>query len=243
MVKSCIAKYKDNKFLNIDGIIPVIAQQFPINDEMIITPVGVDDLVEKTYAILPEAFKINEDAVFRFKIRIKRANANILTAGVTSASMVVGAIPVPFADSIILTPLQGGLIVGIMKIYGVKNEGDGYKDITGAIISGGVVTIAAKTIISSLKAIPGLNIAAAIINAVVAGIITAVIGEITITISEKIAKGEIKSSDLDWMKKFAESEFLKKSGKYIEQIKKLLKTNDLKKIGKMITDIFKESSR
>lgn len=243
MVKKCLDKYEDNKYLNVVDIIPVVAQQFPINNETIIPPIGIDKLVEKTNDILPKAFEINKESVFDFSLKIKRANANALTATATSGAAIVGAVPIPIADSAILMPLQSGLILGITKIYGIKKEDNNFKNIEDAIISSGTVTIAAKTIISALKAIPGVNLAAALINALVAAVMTAVIGEITIAIMEKVVRGEVDINDLDWMKKFAESQFLKKVGKYIEKLGKNIDTKDPQKIGKTIIDIFKEFSK
>lgn len=240
MVKKCLDKYKDNKYLNVVDIIPVVAHQFTINNETIIPPIGVDKLVEKTNDIMPEAFKINKESVFDFSLRMKRANANAVTITATSGAAVVGAVPIPIADSFILVPLQSGLVFGITKIYGIKKENADINNIVDTIISGGTVTIAAKATISGIKAIPGLNLAAALINAVVAAVITAVIGEITIAIMEKIVKGEVDPNDLDWMKKFTESQFLEKIGKYINKLGKGLEGKDPKNIGKLIANIFKE---
>lgn len=243
MVKKCLSKYKNNKWLNVVGIIPVVSSQFPINNEIIIPPTGVDKLVEKTNDVMPEAFKINKEAVFDFSLRMKRANANALTITATSGATIIGAVPIPIADSLILMPLQSGLVIGIVKIYGIKNEETDFNNIANVIINSGAVTLGAKTIISLLKAIPGLNIAAALINAVVAAVITSVVGEITIAIMEKVVKGEVDPNNFDWMKKFAEAEFLKKVGKYVDKLGKQIKDKDGKSIGKMIINIFKEFSK
>lgn len=243
MVKKCLAKYKDNNSLNVVDIIPVVSSQFPINNETIIPPTGVDKLVEKTNDIMQEAFKINKKAVSDFSLRMKHANAKALTITATSGAAIIGAVPIPVADSLVLMPLQSGLVIGISKIYGIKKEETNFNDIVNAIVNSGVVTMAAKTIISLLKAIPGLNIAAALMNAVVAAVITAVFGEITIAIMEKITKGEVDPKNLDWMKKFAESEFFEKIGKYVDKLGKKIKDKDAKDIGKIISNIFKEFNK
>ncbi|WP_291575947.1 DUF697 domain-containing protein [Clostridium sp. UBA4548] len=243
MVKKCLTKYKDNKSLNVVDIIPVISSQFSINNETIIPPTGVDKLIEKTNEVIPEAFKINKEAVFDFNLRIKRANANALTTAATSGAAIIGAVPIPLADSLILMPIQSGLIIGISKIYGIKKQDTDFNSIGNAIVESGAVTLGAKTVISMLKVIPGLNIAAALMNAIVAAVITAVVGEITIAIMEKIVKGELDPNNFDWMKKFAEAEFLKKVGKYIDKLGKQLKDKDAKNIGKIVASIFKEFSK
>ena len=243
MIRKCLDQYKDNKYLNIADIIPVVANQFPINNDTVIPPSGVDQLVEKTNEIIPVAFQINKESIFDFSLRLKRANAKALTITATSGAAVVGAVPIPIADSLILIPLQSGLVIGITKIYGINKDDADFKNLSKVILSSGAVTMGAKTIISGLKAIPGLNLAAALINAVVAAVFTAVIGEITIAIMEKIIKGEKDPKDLDWMKNFAESEFLKKAGKYIDKLGQSLEGKNPKSIGKIIVDIFKGSSK
>lgn len=243
MVKDCIGKYKNNKDLNIVDIIPVVAQQFSINNETTVPSIGVDLLVEKTNELLPEAIRINKESVDEFAMRIKRKNANALTIAATSGAAVVGAIPIPIADALILVPLQGSMIYGISKIYDIKKDGENIKNIENRIIGSGVVVLAAKTIITFIKGIPGLNIAASIINAVVAAIITAVIGEISITIMEKVAKGEIDIDDLEWMGKFADEQFMNKIGKYLDKLGKNIENKDPKKIGKFISDIFKDFNK
>lgn len=243
MVKECIGKYKDEKQLNVVDIIPVVAEQFQINTNIIVHPIGVVNLVEKTNDIIPEAFKINEESVFKFSLQIKRSNANALILTATSGASVVGAIPIPIADSIILMPLQSALIIGISKIYGMKKEDANLKNIVDVIIKSGSVTMVAKTIISGLKAIPGMNLAASLINAVVAAVITAVIGEITIAIMEKIVMGEVDPKDLDWMAKFTENEYIKKVGKYVAKLGKNLEGEEPKNIGEIIAKLFKEFSK
>ena len=105
----------------------------------------------------------------------------------------------------------------------------------------GTVSLAAKTIISSLKAIPGLNIAASILNAVIAGTIIAAVGEGSSFVFEKIYLGEKSIDDIDWIKKILES---KLSSQLVDKIKEAFSsgevTNDtnIKDIGKILMNIF-----
>ena len=60
----------------------------------------------------------------------------------------------------------------------------------------------AKMALNRLKMIPGVaNIAADVLNAVVAGAIVFAIGESTGTIMEKVYLGEIDKENLDWVNK------------------------------------------
>lgn len=240
MIRDSIKDYKVKDKLNIIDIVPVVALQFPVTDETIIAPIGVDELIKKTNDALPEAFKINNEAVQDLSLRIKRVNATTLVVTATTGALVVGAVTIPIADSAVLVPMQSGLIFGILKIYGATKEEDSLKKLRDAILSTGAVSMAARTIVSSLKAIPGINIAGAVINAVVAGIITAVLGEITITVMENIAKGEIDIDDIDWIKNFSEAQYMNKVGKYLVKLGKNVYGKDPMKVGEIIGEILKE---
>lgn len=73
----------------------------------------------------------------------------------------------------------------------MSRENDRANQIGEIIVRTGLTTTLAKTILSALKGIPGLNIAAAVLNAVVAGVMTAVVGKITTEVMEMAAKGKI----------------------------------------------------
>ena len=75
-------------------------------------------------------------------------------------------------------------------------------------------------------------------NAAVAGVITAVVGEIAATVMEKIARGELSAEDLDWVKKFADSEFSRLIAGYLGGLGKELNGKDAKEIGKVIVRLF-----
>lgn len=224
--------------LNVKGIVSVVAQPYQINDEMIVPPYGMEDLLEKTNELVPEALRLSKAAVSAFEMRMKRGNANALTAAATVSACAVGAIPIPIADSAVLIPLQSGLVMGIAKIYGVKREDSGIKNIAELIVQSSVVSMGAKSLLSWLKTVPGINVAAEVLNAAVAGVITAAIGEIAITIMEKIAAGELAVDDLDWMKNFAEGQFGQVIEKYLKGLGKDAGKMDVKGIGKAIVRIF-----
>lgn len=103
----------------------------------------------------------------------------------------MGAVPIPMPDALVLVPIQHKLALEIGKNYGMSRENDRANQIGEIIVRTGLTTTLAKTILSALKGIPGLNIAAAVLNAVVAGVMTAVVGEITTEVMEMAAKGKI----------------------------------------------------
>lgn len=242
MVRAAIANYTKSS-LNVKSIVSVVARPYQINETVIVPPMGLEELIEETNAVVPEALRLNESAVTSFERRLKRGNANALTAAATASATLIGAIPIPIADSALLVPLQSGLVFGIAKTYGVKKDDAGIKNIAELVIQSGMVSVGAKTLLSGLKAIPGINIAADVLNAAVAGVITAIVGQVAATIMEKIALGELEVDDLDWMKKFAENEFSKLAGDYMKNLGSSLNGKGVKDIGKLIIKIFESMSR
>lgn len=103
----------------------------------------------------------------------------------------------------------------------------------------GTVSTAAKAVISGLKAIPGVNLAAGIVNAIIAGSFVAAIGEGTIYAFEQVYLGKKTVEDIDWVKKVMES---KLSTEFIEKVtfaaKQITENTDKKVIGKIILELF-----
>ena len=62
-----------------------------------------------------------------------------------------------------------------------------------------------KTALSGLKAVPGINIAGEVLNAIVAGSVIAALGEGCVYIFEQIYLGNKTTSDIEWVKKILES--------------------------------------
>lgn len=65
--------------------------------------------------------------------------------------------------------------------------------------------MAAKGVLSLTKAIPGLNLATSVANAVVAGSIVAALCGATIYACEQVYLGNKSADDADWLKRLVES--------------------------------------
>ena len=161
----------------------------------------------------------------------KRFTAQTLVSASTAAAVVVGAVSIPFADSLILVPLETALAKGILKIYDVEITGDLITSIVGST----VITSVAKTVLSSLKTIP--NLGASIINGVVAGCFVAALGEAVILLAENIYSGKIKQDDLNAVSDFITEKLV--NSRITGSIVKFFKDNSDKLQGKSASDIFK----
>ena len=103
------------------------------------------------------------------------------------------------------------------------------------------MSIVAKTAINQLKLIPGIaNIAADVLNAIVAGAIVLGIGEASTIIMEKAYLGEIDAENLDWIDKIVEGSM----GKTVLKITNAIAAQSGKiNVSDLLKAIFKNDSK
>ncbi|WKY48969.1 GTPase domain-containing protein [Eubacteriaceae bacterium ES3] len=231
-----IIESKEKAFKNLRKIIPVVASVYVLNETAFAPPMGIAELIDATNVLMPEGIQKGKLAVSKFILNRKRAMAHSLVGAATAAGATVGAVPtIPSADAFILVPIEMGLIKGVGSIYGIKDD-ENSKMFFNTIVDVGTVSLVAKGAIGTLKLIPGINLAAIPINAIIAGAIVAAIGEGAIYVFEKIYLGEKSLADIDWVRKVMEEQlssgFIEKMTPIIEKVSK-----DPKDIGKVIPDL------
>ena len=188
---------------NLKAVVPVVAQTYTLNDTAFAPPEGIMELIDATNAVLPEGLRAATNDIASFKLKRKRAMAQSVITASTAAGGAVGAIPLPFADAAILVPVESGLVTALRKIYEIP-DGDDAQTIMDTILEVGTASIAAKAAIGALKAIPGVNLAGEVINAIVAAAIVAAIGEGSAFVFEKVYLGEMSAKDVDAIRDFME---------------------------------------
>ncbi|MDD3028588.1 MAG: GTPase domain-containing protein [Erysipelotrichaceae bacterium] len=222
---------------NLRKIIPVVAATYELNDTAFASPDGITELIEATNELMPEGIKAGLKDVSKFKLERKRAFAQSVVGVSAAAGAVIGAIPIPIADALVLSSLEIAEINAIAKIYEIdKNETS--SKFMNTIVEVGTVSLAAKTAISTLKSVPGINIAAEVLNAIIAASIVAAIGEGSIYVFEKIYLGEKTLEDIDWVKKVMEDEFSSEFLSRVESVIKSVGSNiNVKDVKKMVPDL------
>ena len=245
MAREAIHKYNNRHHKNplvIEEIVPVVAKLYPINEEFSVPPRNLDILTEKTNALAPKAIRLANSAVKDIDVGIKRGMAQSIVAGATTAACAVGAIPIPTPDAAILVPVQTAMMRAVAKTYGIR-ENSQVNEIVSSILKAGLTTIAGKTLLEQLKLIPGLSVAGSVLNAAAAGIITFAAGEISITMFERVYKGEAEYKAVDW-----EAEAVSLFSKYMPGIVKIVQNYaekhggsiDPRKLGEMLSKFFKK---
>lgn len=236
----------DDKRLNAQRprlILPVVAATYALNETAYAAPEGITELIDATNALMPEGKKASENDLASFKLSRKRALSHSIVGVATAAAVVVGAVPIPIADALILTPVEIALVNALARIYGV-NKNEESKRFLNSIVEVGTVSVVARGAISMLKAIPGLNIGAGVLNAVMAGSIVAALGEGAVYAFEQIYLGQKSIADIDWVKKLMEAAL---SNKFIEKttaaIGKISDKSDNNTIAGVIGDLFFNSDK
>lgn len=201
MIRNAFAKSK--KGCDLREILPVVAQAYVLNPEFEgawAPPEGIEELIAATDALMPEGMTAGAKAVEDYRLRVRRTLAHGTVATATAAAAVVGAVPlVNLADSAILTPLEVGMINAIARVYGIRKD-DQLAVFSKSIVDVGAVTIAAKSLLSVLANIPGLQVAGDVLNAAVAGSIVAALGEVSVLAFEQIAQGKRSVADVEWVR-------------------------------------------
>lgn len=190
-VEAVSQAFAKSKSVNLKKVIPVVAESYPITEDVNVAPSGVDVLCVATLECIEEAKKINKENRDRMVLEQKRYTANAVVAGATVAGATIGAIPFTFADAALLVPLETGLTKGILKVYDVDIPGDLISSIVGSVL----ITNVAKQLLKLLTS--KIPVAGAVLNGVVAGIIIEVLGQAIIAAAEAMYTGKLNPTKIE----------------------------------------------
>lgn len=184
--------------LDVVQIIPVLAEDYEIDDNYIAKSYGMDTLIKVMGEALPEELMdtLQNVQIASIEEKKRRAQAAVATAAVAAAGE--GAAPIPFSDCALLIPTQLGMIASITVIFGFDVNKSIITALLSSTIGSGGATLLGKTVVSNLlKFIPGIGtIGGGAISAGAAGVITAALGEAYIGIMELVFNGEMNINDL-----------------------------------------------
>lgn len=182
------------------GVVSVIAKPKCDDDVNFLPPKGITELIELTNNLLPEGLQAAEKDIARYLLARKRAMSHAVVSVATLAGITVGGVAAPIVDMMILKPTESLEIESIFKIWGIKKTKKA-KELIKFIVDIGTVSITGKTLVSTLKLIPGVNLGAAAVNAAISGTIIFALGEASAYIFEQIYTGKRTMDDVEWVKK------------------------------------------
>ena len=166
----------------------------------ILRPMGLEELVEATAEIIPEAAQRAFAAAQKASLDLKRKAAHKVVVGAAAAATAAGAIPIPFSDGALLVPIQVGMLAGISVTFGVELSKGLVTTLIASMAGTTGATFAGRAIVSNLlKFVPGVgSVAGGAISAATAATLTTALGESYIAVLAKLSKdagGEALSPD------------------------------------------------
>ncbi len=184
--------------LDVIQIVPVLAEDYEIDEEYVAKSYGLDVLIHVMGEALPDELvdTLQNVQIACLAEKKRRAQAAIATATLAAAGE--GAVPIPFSDCALLIPTQLTMIASITVIFGFDVNKSILTAFLSSTLGAGGATLLGKTIVSNLvKLIPGVGtVAGGAISASTAGILTAALGEAYVGIMALVFNGEMSIDDL-----------------------------------------------
>lgn len=184
--------------LGIAEVVPVLAQDYEIDEDYVARAFGLTRLVDVMYEVIPESVQNALIAVQKVNRQMKNAKAQAIVVSSASLAAATGATPIPFADSFLLVPEQISMLAGITAVYGLPVDQATMTAVISATIGTSGTTVLGKTLVSGLfKLIPGAgSFVGGAISASIAAALTAALGEAYIGVMNMICDGKMKADDL-----------------------------------------------
>ena len=146
---------------------------------------GLEELVERTNDILPEAVRRAFTNAQRVVIRLKANQARAVVGASSVAAAGIGAVPIPVPDAAVLMPVQLGMLASITAVFGIDMSNDRAVTLIRGLVGGGGVAVAGRQLAATLlKVVPGTTL----INASVAAALTAALGEAYIQLCSEMLR-------------------------------------------------------
>lgn len=185
--------------LDVVNIIPVLAQDYEIDEGYIVPAYGLNKLSTIMEMVLPDQIKKTFVSVQCANLELKKIKAQAVVTASAAVAAGIGATPIPFSDAALLIPEQATMIAGISAVFGLHLKKSVLAGIISATVGCAGTTVLGKSVVTSLlKMIPGVgSVIGGVISGATASALTVALGEAYIAIMVDIFKGTIKMSDLE----------------------------------------------
>ena len=237
-VKAVQDAFDKSKNSNLKDIIPVVAEEYVIDEDSVVSPFGIEKLCQKTIDSYGEAKEISGSNIQTMILKQKRFTSQSIISISTAAGFGVGALPIP--SSPILMPIEVAMVNAVLKTYDVKIE----KSAIPSLISTGAVTTVGKSLAEvATKWIPGVSI----VYGVVAAVIIAALGEATAITGEKIYRGQLDSDNVnkifdDIRKQIKDNPLIEATKTYLVENKDNIKGKSAKEIYESVVEESKKKN-
>lgn len=184
--------------LNIEAIIPVLAQPYLIQGERYIQAHGLQALVDASLKALPLAVKKAFINAQRIDLKRKVDESRRWAKRYIRVAFGIGLSPIPVADSAVLVPMQIGMLAHITAIFGLSLDKAQVVSLIAGLGGTGGATFLGKYIVSSAtKLIPGIGtIASGTISGATAAVLTVALAYSYIEVLKQISIAEASGRDI-----------------------------------------------
>jgi uncharacterized protein (DUF697 family)/GTPase SAR1 family protein len=203
--------------LPVRSVRSVLARDLEISDSIRLPAFGLKELVDVTFACLPDAAHAAFINAQKVNIARKLEAANRAVLPFVTAAFAEGFNPLPLADAALLVPTQLAMMARLTVVFGIPIEKTMLASVlSGALGTGGAALVGRTVVANILKFLPGVGTAVGgTISGTTAAILTAALGlaynQVMVAIVRKIYAGEpVSGKEL--------SDLMKK--KLVEQLKK-----------------------
>lgn len=145
-------------------------------------PMGLEDLVEATSEVLPEAILNAHASAVKAGWAVKRKRAHVAVAAAAAKAAAAAAVPIPFADAALLVPIQVTMLASISILFGIEISKATLSVLVAALTGTAGTAVTGRIVVANLvKLIPGGGaIVGGMISAATAVALTTALGEIYI---------------------------------------------------------------
>ena len=170
------------------------------DSDVVLPPMGLNELVEATAEVIPDAVQRAFAAAQKASIELKKRKAHKVVVASVAAAAGAGAAPIPFADALILVPIQIGMLAGISATYGIEVSRALLSTLVASIAGAAGAAFLGRAVVSNLlKFVPGVgSVAGGAIAATAAAALTTALGELYIAVLAKLftaSEGEAPSPE------------------------------------------------
>ncbi len=162
----------------INNSVQVLADKYITRGNNVVEPFGVDNLVKKTYDLIPECARQAFATAQKVDAELKSKEVKVIISVAATAAATAGAVPIPFSDALALAPIQIGMLAKICNTMGLDLSEGFLSTLVGS--AAGIVgaTFAGRAIVSGLlKLIPGAgSVIGGAISATTAATLTTAMG-------------------------------------------------------------------
>lgn len=184
--------------LRVKGIVPVLAEDYQINEELTFKAYGLEELIDTMGQVLSTELRVTLQNVQIASLKNKISEAEASVHKFTAAAAATAATPIPFSDAAILVPVQVAMIARVTAIFGISVTKSVLTGMVSSLAGTAGATFAGRALVSGmLKLIPGVgSVVGGAISAATAATITEALGRAYIQLMIMIYKGELEESDV-----------------------------------------------